>query len=93
MAPTYFLAAAFFFAGLAALAVAALSRWTPLFFASRALSFRCRVRRRIFIDRRLSLLPIGPQYLFASELSSQAVARAVNTGTGLSVIVTGGRPC
>ena len=58
-------------AGFAAPAAAALSRAAPRFFAIRALSFRCRIRRRIFIERRLSRLPIGPQYLFASGLSSQ----------------------
>jgi hypothetical protein len=68
----YFLAAAFFFAGFAAPAAAALSRAAPRFFARRALSFLCRIRRRIFIERRLSRLPIGPQYLVAPDLSSRA---------------------
>jgi len=83
----YFLAAAaFFFAGLAAPAAAALSRAAPRFFVSRALSFLCRIRRRIFIERRLSRLPIGPQYLFARDLSSDASSDA-------TLIVTGARPC
>ena len=52
----FFGAAAFFFAGFAP--AAALSRPAVRFFARRALSFRCLVRRRIFIDRRLSRLPM-----------------------------------
>jgi hypothetical protein len=52
----FFGAAAFFFAGFAP--AAALSRPAVRFFAMRALSFRCLVRRRIFMERRLSRLPM-----------------------------------
>jgi len=57
-APYFFAAGAFFLAGFA---VAAALPCSTRFFARRALSFRCRVRRRIFIDRRLSRLPMRSQ--------------------------------
>jgi hypothetical protein len=56
----FFGAAAFFLAGFAL--AAAFSLPAVFFFAMRALSFRCRVRRRIFIDRRLSRRPMRSQY-------------------------------
>ena len=56
----FFGAAAFFLAGFAL--AAAFSLPAVFFFAMRAFSFRCRVRRRIFIDRRLSRRPMRSQY-------------------------------
>src|SRR5580693_8138882 len=59
--PVYFFgAAAFFLAGFAV--VAAFFLPAVFFLATRAFSFFCRVRRRIFIDRRLSRRPMRSQY-------------------------------
>jgi hypothetical protein len=54
-AAPYSFAAGFFFAGFAAGALAFAARWRFL----RALSFFWLMRRRIFMERRLSRLPMG----------------------------------
>jgi hypothetical protein len=41
------------------------------FLARRAFNLPCRTRRRIFIDRRLSRLPMRSQYCFGGGLSSR----------------------
>ena len=56
----FFGAAAFFLAGFAV--AAAFSLPAVFFLAMRAFSFFCRVRRRIFIDFRLSRRPMRSQY-------------------------------
>src|SRR5665213_686339 len=69
--PRYFFgAAAFFLAGFALAAAAALLRPAARFLARRAFHFPCRTRRRIFIDRRLSRLPMRSQYWFGDGVSS-----------------------
>ena len=75
----FFGAAAFFLAGFAL--AAAFSLPAVFFFAMRAFSFRCRVRRRIFIDRRLSRRPIRSQY----PDSSAAVKRGSRGGNDSAV--------
>src|SRR6185437_2649927 len=78
-ASRYFLgAAAFFLAGFALGAAFPLP--AVFFFARRALSFLCRVRRRIFIDRRLSRRPMRSQYPDSSAAVKPAPRGRNNSG-------------
>src|SRR3954471_25091322 len=58
----FFGAVAFFLAGFAVTAAFSLPLPAVFFLAIRPFSFFCRVRRRIFIDFRLSRRPMGSQY-------------------------------
>jgi len=77
----FFGAAAFFLAGFAL--AAAFSLPAVFLFAVRAFNFRCRVRRRIFIDRRLSRRPIRSQYPDSSAAVKRASRRPNNSARKL----------